>query len=80
MKKSKKEFIPQGADYQRISNSVERNKESFLFVSRYGSILDVAWAVFKEGHPVTLFIVEKEFKDVGKGFVPICSNWKNQLD
>jgi len=52
----------------------------FLFVSRDGSILDVAWAVAAEGNAVKLYIEKESEKEVGDGFVEKVEEWQSHAD
>ena len=52
----------------------------FLFVSKYGEILDIANTIQEEGNSVKLFIEDKPSKEIGDGFVPKVKSWKNQTD
>ncbi|WP_216664179.1 hypothetical protein [Lentimicrobium sp. S6] len=46
------------------------HKKKFLFVSKWGEILDIANTVQKEGNLVKLFIETVSCREVGLGFVP----------
>lgn len=52
----------------------------FLFVSKYGEILDIANAVQDEGNLVKLFVDDKGSREIGDGFVPKTKSWKKQVD
>ncbi len=52
----------------------------FLFVSKWGEILDIAYAVQNEGNQVKLFIEKKYLNEIGKGFVPKTPDWKKHID
>ena len=52
----------------------------FLFVSYTGLIADIAWQVVKEGHEAKLFIEDQEEKEIGDGFVPKITDWKNEVE
>ncbi len=53
--------------------------KKFLFVSRYGNILDAVYAVKQEGHHVKLAITDTNFTEVGNGFVPKIKHWQAQV-
>lgn len=55
-------------------------KRKFLFVSRYGESLDIAWAIQQEGHAVKLFVEEKGCKEIGLGFVPKVTTWEKHTE
>ena len=52
----------------------------FLFVSHYGSSLDLAWQLRKEGAEVRFHIQSKPDRDVGDGFVEKTEDWQAQQD
>ena len=52
----------------------------FLFVSYTGLIADIAWQVVKEGHEAKLYIEDQEEKEIGDGFVPKITDWKNEVE
>ncbi|MBN2407802.1 MAG: phosphoribosylamine--glycine ligase [Elusimicrobia bacterium] len=54
--------------------------KKFLFVSLDALITDIAWQVAKEGHPVKYYIGQKEYKDVGDGFVDKVNDWEKEAD
>jgi phosphoribosylamine--glycine ligase len=51
----------------------------FLFVSKWGDLLDVANAVQNEGNKVKLFIEYKPATEIGIGFVPKIKDWKKHV-
>lgn len=55
-------------------------KRKFLFVSRWGEILDLAYAIQEEGHTVKLCIEDKASKEIGFGFVKKVSQWRDHVD
>ncbi|WP_242157252.1 phosphoribosylamine--glycine ligase [Aestuariivivens sediminis] len=55
-------------------------KRAFLFISKWGEILDIAHAIQKEGHLVKLFIDDKPSREIGYGFVKKVTNWQNHID
>jgi phosphoribosylamine---glycine ligase len=60
--------------------SKENKKRKFLFVSKWGEILDIAYATQNEGNEVKLFIEYKPCRDIGYGFVPKTRDWKKHID
>ena len=58
-------------------NSLPKN---FLFISRWGEILDIAYAIKNEGNDVKLFIADKPSHEIGKGFVKKVKDWKKHID
>lgn len=62
---------------------MKENKERklrFLFVSKWGDILDIAHATQQEGNDVKLYINYKPCREVGDGFVPKARNWEKHVD
>lgn len=53
---------------------------NFLFVSRYGESLDLAYAVQNEGHKVKMYIEESGCREIGLGFVKRTPNWEKQTE
>ena len=51
----------------------------FLFVSKWGDLLDVANAVQNEGKKVKLFIEYKPATEIGIGFVPKTKDWQKHV-
>lgn len=51
----------------------------FLFVSRWGDLLDLAYAVQKEGHEVKMYIEYKECREIGYGMVPKARKWEAHI-
>ncbi len=54
--------------------------KNFLFISRWGEILDLAYAIKNEGNDVKLFIADKDSKEIGNGFVQKVKDWKKHVD
>ena len=54
--------------------------KKFLFVSRWGEILDIAYATFNEGHQVKLCIEDRASHEIGTGFVKKVKDWKKHTD
>ncbi|MDD7886067.1 phosphoribosylamine--glycine ligase [Flavivirga sp. 57AJ16] len=55
-------------------------KRSFLFVSKWGEILDIAYAIQEEGHSVKFFIEDKLSREIGFGFVKKVNDWQKHID
>jgi phosphoribosylamine---glycine ligase len=55
-------------------------KRSFLFVSRWGEILDIAIAAKEEGHSVKFHIADKSSREIGYGFLKKVTNWQQHID
>jgi phosphoribosylamine---glycine ligase len=53
---------------------------NYLFISKDGGILDLAWTVQKEGHAVRLFTEKKHLRSIGEGFVELVDDWRAQSD
>lgn len=58
----------------------KEKKLKFLFVSKWGESLDIAYAVLKEGNDVKMFIDAKSCHEIGYGFVPKIKNWEKHTD
>ncbi len=58
----------------------KNTSHKFLIVSRYGGSLDLAHAIKTEGNTVKMSITDKNFKDVGKGFVAKVKHWKDHVE
>lgn len=54
--------------------------KKILFISRWGEILDIAYATQNEGHEVKMFIEDKPSKEIGTGFVPKVKDWNKHID
>lgn len=54
--------------------------KKFLFISRWGEILDIAYASQNEGNDVKLYIEEKSCREIGTGFVKKTKDWKKHVD
>jgi len=55
-------------------------KLKFLFVSKWGEILDTAYAALKECNDVKMYIDSKPCREIGYGFVPKVKDWKKHID
>lgn len=55
-------------------------KIRFLFVSKYGEILDIANSVLLEDNLVKMYIEDKSSKEIGNGFIPKVQEWKKHVD
>ena len=58
----------------------KERKLRFLFVSKWGDILDIAHATLQEGNDVKLYINYKPCRQVGDGFVPKARKWEKHVD
>lgn len=56
------------------------NKLKFLFVSKWGDILDLVYATQQEGNEVKMFIDYKPCREIGDGFIPKVRNWEKHVD
>jgi phosphoribosylamine--glycine ligase len=54
--------------------------KKFLFISRWGEILDIAYATQNEGNEVKLYIEDKPSREIGTGFVKKVRDWKNHVE
>lgn len=63
-------------------SSIKESKKTlkFLIVSRWGEILDIANAIFQEGHKIKFFVDAKGSKEIGYGFVPKVKKWEKHTD
>ncbi|MBN2486710.1 MAG: hypothetical protein JXB34_12120 [Bacteroidales bacterium] len=55
-------------------------KLRFLYVSKWGDMLDVALATLKEGNDVKMYIDYKPCREVGYGLVPKAREWQKHID
>ena len=55
-------------------------KRKFLFVSRWGESLDIAYATLLEGNEVKMYIEDKYSKEIGYGFITKVTDWKKQVN
>ena len=55
-------------------------KRKFLFVSKWGDSLDVAYGVQQEGHKVLMYIADKRSREIGFGFVKKTNDYKKHID
>ncbi len=59
----------------------ERNiKRNFLFVSKWGESLDIAYATLLEGNDVKMYIEDKPSKEIGYGFVAKVKDWTKHIN
>lgn len=58
-------------------NSLPKN---FLFISRWGEILDIAYATQNEGNSVKLYIEDKPSREIGTGFVKKIKDWRKHIE
>lgn len=61
-------------------DKIEKQKRRFLFVSKWGDALDVAYQTKKEGHQVLMYIQDKKSREIGYGFVKKTNDWKKHED
>lgn len=54
--------------------------KKILFISRWGEILDIAYATLNEGNDVKVFVEEKDYREIGNGFVKKVKDWKKHID
>lgn len=54
--------------------------KKFLFISRWGEILDIAYTTKNEGHQVKLYIEDRGCREIGTGFVDKVKDWKKHID
>jgi phosphoribosylamine--glycine ligase len=50
-----------------------------LFISKWGEILDLAYAAQNEGNKVKLFISDSPSHEIGTGFVPKVRDWQKHI-
>ncbi|TRZ46090.1 phosphoribosylamine--glycine ligase [Robertkochia solimangrovi] len=55
-------------------------KRKFLFVSRWGESLDIAYAVQQEGHTVKMYTEARSCREIGLGFIPRTTDWKKHIE
>lgn len=68
---------------KNTTNQTQNNgnkKRKFLFVSRWGESLDIAYATQLEGNTVKLYIEDKPSREIGYGFVQKVQDWKKHID
>lgn len=56
------------------------SRKKFLFISRWGEILDIAYTILNEGNDVKLYIEDKPSHEIGTGFVKKVRDWKKHID
>lgn len=56
------------------------DKAKFLFVSRWGDILDIAHQILEEGHEVKFYNQYEPGIEIGDGFVPKIESWEPHID
>lgn len=54
--------------------------KKFLFISRWGESLDIAYTTLLEGNEVRLFIEDKSSREIGLGFVKKITKWEEHVD
>lgn len=55
------------------------NIKKFLFISKWGESLDIAYAIQKEGNDVRMYIDKKSYREVGYGFVKKVNHWQDHV-
>jgi phosphoribosylamine--glycine ligase len=58
----------------------KEKKIKFLFVSKWGEILDIAQATLNEGNDVKFYVEYPPCREIGDGFVPKARDWKKHID
>lgn len=61
----------------KIEGNLKRN---FLFVSKWGESLDIAYATLLEGNDVKMYIEDKYSKEIGYGFITKVPDWKKHIN
>jgi len=54
--------------------------KKFLFVSRWGETLDIAYTTFTEGNDVKFYVEDKGAREIGYGFVTKVKDWKAHIN
>ncbi len=62
------------------SSDEDPGPKKFLFISREGVAVDLAYKVQKEGNKVKVHISTSSEKEVGDGFVPKVRQWEKHVD
>lgn len=69
------------ASLQKAKTDLKTNEKlNFLFVSKWGESLDIAYTIKQEGHLVKMFIEDKSSREIGFGFITKVSDWKKHID
>ncbi|WP_428743051.1 phosphoribosylamine--glycine ligase [Tenacibaculum sp.] len=69
------------ASLQKAKTDLKTNEKlNFLFVSKWGESLDIAYTIKQEGHSVKMFIEDKSSREIGFGFITKVSDWKKHID
>jgi len=55
-------------------------KRKFLFISKWGDALDIAYGISCEGHQVLMYIADKRSREIGFGFVKKTNDYSKHLD
>lgn len=55
-------------------------KRKFLFISKWGDSLDIAYGIKCEGHQVLMYIADKRSREIGFGFVKKTNDYSKHLD
>ena len=54
--------------------------KKFLFVSRWGESLDIAYTILLEGNDVRFYIEDRASKEIGYGFVKKVTKWEEHVE
>ena len=66
---------------KQLKSSLNQHaSKNFLFISRWGESLDIAYATLLEGNDVKMFVEDKYCKEIGYGFVKKVTNWEKHID
>jgi phosphoribosylamine--glycine ligase len=52
---------------------------NFLFVSKWGETLDLAYTIQNEGHKVKMYIEDAPSREIGYGFIPKIRLWQSYI-
>jgi phosphoribosylamine---glycine ligase len=55
-------------------------KIRFLFISKWGETLDIAYATQNEGNDVKFYVEYSPCKEIGDGFLPKVRKWEKHID
>ena len=66
---------------KQLKSSLNQHaSKNFLFISRWGEALDIAYATLLEGNDVKMFVEDKYSKEIGYGFVKKVTHWEKHVD
>ena len=57
-----------------------KTQKKFLFVSKWGESLDLAYTTSLENNSVKMYIEDKSSREIGFGFVKKVNDWKKHID